>query len=141
MLTMQRCCNIISCYHYHYLGKGIYLSQDHPLPLCFIRLAMQSNRKQRSPVKSDIASPKSSSFPCLFHLLQAPCFPWLIAPFSTFKTSNVAFSSLSVSDLDFRCHISYFLPAFVFILPSLPLVLLSLFYKDSSDNIEDTSII
>ena len=82
---------------YHYLGKGIYLSQDHPLPLCFIRLATQSNTEQRLPVKFDAASPKSSSFPCLFHLLQTPCFPWLIAPFSTFKTKQCSiFKSLNL---------------------------------------------
>ena len=30
-----------------------------------------------------------NSFPCLFQSLEAVCIPWLVAPFSIFKASNV----------------------------------------------------
>ena len=30
-----------------------------------------------------------NSFPCLFQCLEAVCIPWLVAPFSIFKASNV----------------------------------------------------
>lgn len=89
-------------------------------------------------MKSDVASPKSSSFLCLFHLLQAPCFPRLVALFlhSKMKQRSI-FKSLSLWPW-LLLSILLLSPCFVITLPSLPLVLLPLSYKDSSDSTEDT---
>ena len=39
-----------------------------------------------------------SPFPGLFHLLEATCIPWTVAPSSIFKASHVASSNPSLSD-------------------------------------------
>ena len=38
-----------------------------------------------------------SAFPGLFHLLEATCIPWTVAPSSIFKASRVASSNPSLS--------------------------------------------
>ena len=134
---MQCCHNIISHYYYYHLGKVIYLSHDHALTFCFIKLATHSNSKQRLLVNFGFGGSKTKSvflsFPvsrgCLNSLAHRPFFHLQSQLCSIFK---------SVSDLCSQLHISYFLSAFVITLPSLPVTFLLPSYKDPCDNTADT---